>query len=61
MSAAIGAFTPVVAALIAIPVFSETVSLLTVVAMALIVFGTVLASEGIKWRRTQTKSGPQAA
>ncbi|OOF24588.1 hypothetical protein BZJ17_00185 [Salinivibrio sp. IB574] len=61
MSAAIGAFTPVVAALIAIPVFSETVSLLTVVAMALIVFGAVLASEGIKWRRTQTKSGPQAA
>uniref|UniRef100_UPI0013904C8E DMT family transporter n=1 Tax=Salinivibrio sp. HTSP TaxID=2115977 RepID=UPI0013904C8E len=61
MSAAIGAFTPVVAALIAIPVFSETVSTLTVVAMALIVLGAMLASEGIKWRRTQTKSGPQAA
>ncbi|OOE58340.1 hypothetical protein BZG13_07385 [Salinivibrio sp. ML323] len=61
MSAAIGAFTPVVAALIAIPVFSETVSALTVVAMALIVLGAMLASEGIKWRRAHTKSGPQAA
>ncbi len=61
MSAAIGAFTPVVAALIAIPVFGETVSVLTLCAMALIVLGAVLASEVIVLRRPKTKSDPQAA
>ncbi|WP_284509756.1 hypothetical protein [Salinivibrio costicola] len=45
----------------AIPVFGETVSILTLAAMALIVFGAVLASDVIKWRRAQTKSDPQAA
>ncbi|MCW8330270.1 DMT family transporter [Photobacterium sp. SDRW27] len=48
MCAALGAFTPVVAALIAIPIFGEPLTLVTVMAMGFIVFGALAASELIK-------------
>ncbi|MEI8593751.1 DMT family transporter [Photobacterium sp. Hal280] len=45
MSAALGAFTPVLAALMAIPLFSEPLTGQTMIAMALIVIGALTASE----------------
>ncbi|WP_330961840.1 DMT family transporter [Photobacterium sp. 53610] len=45
VSAALGSFTPVLAALIAIPLFSEPLTEQTMLAMALIVMGALAASE----------------
>ena len=48
MSAALGSFTPVIAALIAVAVFNESLTLITSLAMGLIVLGALSASELIK-------------
>lgn len=48
MSAALGSFTPVVAALLAVAVFGESLTIITVLAMGLIVLGALSASELIK-------------
>ncbi|WP_120512766.1 DMT family transporter [Photobacterium salinisoli] len=55
MSAALGAFTPVLAALMAVPLFSEPLTGQTMIAMAFIVIGALTASEvmPIPFKRSQ--------
>ena len=48
VSAALGSFTPVIAALIAVVVFDESLTLITSLAMGLIVLGALSACELIK-------------
>ncbi|MGF1729116.1 DMT family transporter [Photobacterium kasasachensis] len=50
MSAALGSFTPVIAALMAVVIFDESLTLTTATAMGMIVIGALSASEIIKLR-----------
>ncbi|OLQ74347.1 hypothetical protein BIT28_09220 [Photobacterium proteolyticum] len=56
MSAALGSFTPVIAALMAVVIFDESLTLTTATAMGLIVIGALSASEIIKLRPTIIRS-----
>jgi len=60
MSAALGAFTPVFAALMAIPLFSEPLSGQTMIAMAFIVIGALTASEVIAMPVNRNKAVKKA-
>ncbi|MEH6531208.1 MAG: DMT family transporter [Photobacterium frigidiphilum] len=51
MSAALGSFTPVLAALIAVPMFAESLNMNTILAMMLIVLGAISASEIITTKK----------
>lgn len=49
-TAAIGAFTPVLAGLIAIPIFAESIYLATAIGMIFVTMGTLLASQAFEIR-----------
>lgn len=57
MSAALGSFTPVLAALIAVPMFAESLNMNTILAMMLIVLGAISASEIITTKKAAIKVG----
>lgn len=57
MSAALGSFTPVLAALIAVPMFAESLNMNTILAMMLIVLGAISASEIITTKKVAIKVG----
>jgi drug/metabolite transporter (DMT)-like permease len=57
MSAALGSFTPVLAALIAVPMFAESLNMNTILAMMLIVLGAISASEIITTKKVAVKMG----
>ncbi|PSU46394.1 EamA/RhaT family transporter [Photobacterium frigidiphilum] len=57
MSAALGSFTPVLAALIAVPMFTESLNMNTILAMMLIVLGAISASEIITTKKVAIKVG----
>lgn len=58
-TAALGSFTPALAALAAIPLLGEQLSLMTLIGVLVIMAGVALAS-GVQWRAAPAKTAPNA-